>query len=124
MEASMGTRITTASAVLIGLLAPAGAQPIAVDRLEAIMIASPGTQEIPLIEERLSVVVDGQHASTKLLQVFHHGNHGQIEGRYKLRSGSGSRVEGFAYWNGESKIVGEVFERNTANQVYNNVTSR
>lgn len=89
------------------------------------MIAGQGTQEaIPLVEERLSVVIDGQHASTKLLQVFQHGNGGQIEGRYKLRPGMGSRVEGFAYWNGEQKIVGEVFERQVAHQVYNNVTSR
>jgi Ca-activated chloride channel family protein len=89
------------------------------------MIASTGTQEaVPLIEERLTVAVDGQHATTTLLQVFHHGNGGQIEGRYKLRPGMGSRVEGFSYWNGEQKIVGEVFERQTARQVYDNVTSR
>jgi Ca-activated chloride channel family protein len=126
MEASMDTRrYACAGALLLGLLAPAGAQPIAVDRLEAMMIAGQGARDaIPLIEERLSVVVDGQHASTRLLQVFHHGNGGQIEGRYKLRPGSGSRVEGFAYWNGEQKIVGEVFERQIARQVYDNVTSR
>ncbi|MBA2538602.1 MAG: VWA domain-containing protein [Deltaproteobacteria bacterium] len=89
------------------------------------MIASTGAQEaIPLVEERLTVSVDGQHATTTLLQVFQHGNGAQIEGRYKLRPGMGSRVEGFSYWNGEQKIVGEVFERTTARQVYDNVTSR
>src|SRR6185295_795912 len=36
----------------------------------------------------------------------------------------GSHVEGFAYWNGEQKILGEVFERQTARQVYDNVTAR
>ena len=34
------------------------------------------------------------------------------------------RPNGFAYWNGEQKIVGEVFERGVARQVYQNVTRR
>ncbi len=88
------------------------------------MIATGRDETIPLVEERLTVAIDGQHATTTLLQVFHHGNGGQIEGRYKLRPGLGSRVEGFSYWNGEAKIVGEVFERTTARRVYENVTTR
>jgi len=122
----MGTRYVCATALLVGIFAtPARAQPIAVDRLEAIMIAGDGTQQaIPLVEERLAVTVDGQHATTTLTQVYQHGNGAQIEGRYRLRPGSGSHVEGFAYWNGEQKIVGEVFERQMARQVYDNVTTR
>ena len=81
-------------------------------------------QPMPLIEERLQVMIDGQHATTTLLQVYQNNTAGQVEGRYRLQPGSGSRVEGFAYWNGESKIVGEVFERQTARRVYENVTSR
>ena len=88
------------------------------------MIATGRDEAIPLVEERLTVAIDGQHATTTLLQVFQHGNGTQIEGRYKLRPGLGSRVEGFSYWNGEAKIVGEVFERTTARQVYDNVTTR
>ena len=127
MEASMGTRYVCATALLIGVFAgpTANAQPIAADRLSAIMIAGNGSQEaIPLAEERLTVEVDGQHATTTLLQVYQHNNGSQIEGRYSLRPGMNSHVEGFAYWNGEQKIIGEVFERATARQVYDNVTAR
>ncbi len=123
----MGTRLICASALVIGALAATASaqqQLIATDRLEATMIASGRDEAIPLVEERLTVAIDGQHATTTLLQVFQHGNGGQIEGRYKLRPGMGSRVEGFSYWNGEQKIVGEVFERTTARQVYDNVTTR
>ena len=124
----MFTRYVCASALILGALAvSARAQPqqlIATDRLEATMVATGRDEAIALTEERLSVAIDGQHATTTLLQVFQHGNGGQIEGRYKLRPGMGSRVEGFSYWNGEQKIVGEVFERQTARQVYDNVTSR
>ena len=38
--------------------------------------------------------------------------------------GPGTKADGFAYWNGEQKIVGEVFERGVARQVYQNVTRR
>ena len=123
----MHTRISPF--VALGVFASvAYAQPIASDRLEASMfIAGAGETaraHIPLIEERLNVAIDGQHATSTLTQVFQHGNSSQIEGQYKLRPGLGSKVEGFAYWNGEQKIVGEVFERQAARQVYNNVTSR
>src|SRR6185295_18953409 len=82
------------------------------------------TRALPLTEERLQVTIDGQRATTTLLQVWRNNTALQIEGQYRLHPGSGSRVEGFAYWNGEAKIVGEVFERQTARRVYDNVTSR
>ena len=123
----MHTRIV--SFVALGVMAAvASAQPIASDRLEASMIiagrAETAAARIPLIEERLHVTIDGQHATSTLLQVYQHGNGSPIEGQYRLRPGLGSKVEAFAYWNGEQKIVGEVFERQAARQVYENVTSR
>jgi Ca-activated chloride channel family protein len=112
-------------ALFLGLFAStARAQPIATERLEAVMIAGGETRSIPMGEERLSVTIDGQHATTTLLQVYENPGSSAIEGQYHLRPGTGSHVEGFAYWNGEQKIVGEVFERQTARQVYDNVTAR
>ena len=128
----MQTRLLCAGAVAFGLAVPAGARAQAwePERVEAMMIASGGRGEIasssplPLIEERLQVTIDGQHATSTLVQVYRNQTGGQIEGRYTLRAGTNSHVEGFAYWNGEAKIVGEVFERQTARRVYENVTSR
>jgi len=123
----MGTRLIGAlGATTLGLFAAyAHAQPIATERLEAVMIAGGGeSRPVPLGEERLQVTIDGQHATTTLLQVFQNASSTQIEGQYHLRPGSGSHVEGFAYWNGEQKIVGEVFERQMARKVYDNVTAR
>jgi Ca-activated chloride channel homolog len=124
----MDTRFVCAGAVVLGLATPVIAQPIAVDRLEATMLIGGGDEAarpaLPLVEERLRVTIDGQHASTTLLQAYQHDNASPIEGQYRLRPGSGSRVEAFAYWNGEAKIIGEVFERQTAHRVYDNVTSR
>jgi Ca-activated chloride channel homolog len=125
----MHTRIFHASVVaVVALASTAAAQTIASERLEASMFIAGGGETarptVPLLEERLNVTIDGQHATTTLTQVFQYNNGSPIEGQYRLRPGLGSKVEGFAYWNGEQKIVGEVFERNVAKRVYTNVTTR
>ncbi len=124
----MATRLglICAGAVVAGLAPTAYAQSLAADRLEATMVIANDREQrrVPLNEERLTITIDGQNASSTLLQVFENQSDGQIEGRYRLRPGSGSHVDGFAYWNGEQKIVGEVFERQAARRVYENVTAR
>jgi Ca-activated chloride channel family protein len=119
----MTTRLVFAGAVTLGLVSTAGAQEMATDRVEAIMIAG-GHDVLPLHEEKLTVDIDGEYASATLVQTYLNNTAGRVEGNYKLRPGSGSHVDGFAYWNGEQKIVGEVFERQTAHEVYNQVTAR
>lgn len=108
----------------IGLFATSAyAQLIQEDRIEAVMVTN-GGGNLPLIEERVNIAIDGQHAATTLTQVYQNRTGAQAEGRYRLRAGLGSHVDGFAYWNGEQKIVGEVFEKQVAHQVYDGVTQR
>lgn len=115
--------------VLVGLAVclsatSAYAQLIQEDRVEAVMLATGRADGLPLTEERLNILIDGQHATTTLTQVYENRTGGQTEGRYRLRAGMGAHVDGFAYWNGEQKIVGEVFEKQVAHQVYDRVTTR
>jgi Ca-activated chloride channel family protein len=111
--------------LVVGALAHAAhAQLIQQDRVEASMIATGRTDPMPVVDERLNVTIDGQHASTTLLQVYENNTGSRTEGHYRLRAGMDAHVEGFAYWNGEQKIVGEVFEKQMARQVYDSVTSR
>ena len=83
-----------------------------------------GSTALPIVDEQINVDIDGQHATTRLRQTFYNRSGDRIEGQYTLRVAPGVRANGFAYWNGEQKIVGEVFERGVARQVYRNVTSR
>jgi Ca-activated chloride channel family protein len=83
-----------------------------------------GSLRLPLVDEQIHVDIDAQHATTRLRQTYQNESGGRIEGLYTLRAGLGVRAEGFAYWNGEQKIVGEVFERAVARQVYENVVRR
>src|SRR3954462_4101651 len=81
---------------------------------------SPGLR---IVHERVRVQIDQQYAQTILEQEFENLGEERLEGRYLLRTASAT-VEGFAYWNGEQKIVGEVFEKQSARNLYQSVTSQ
>lgn len=80
-------------------------------------------EALPLVEERVRTVIDGQHATTELVQVFRNQTSARLEGRYLLRPSLDARVEAFAYYIGEERIEGEVLERQAARQVYDAVTT-
>ncbi|MBC7172359.1 MAG: VWA domain-containing protein, partial [Polyangiaceae bacterium] len=77
---------------------------------------------LPIVQERLDVRIDRQHATTVLRQSFQNEQADAVEGLYRLTLDEGNRVAGFAYYNGETRIVGEVFERGEAREVYEDVT--
>lgn len=78
---------------------------------------------LPLVEERIRATIEGQHATSELVQVFHNRSGARLEGQYVLRPSLDARVEGFAYYIGEERIVGEVLEREVARAVYREVTT-
>jgi len=92
--------------LLICLLsaAPAFAQGVLLER--GVEGASPNLRAV---SERVRIRIDRQYAQTVLEQEFDNVSDQRLEGRYVLRT-AGATVEGFAYWNGEQKIVGEVFD--------------
>ena len=75
------------------------------------------------LSERVRIRIDQQYAQTVLLQEFENISEERLEGRYLLRT-AGATVEGFAYWNGEQKIVGEVFEKQSARELYGKVVGK
>src|SRR6266849_6793618 len=85
-------------------------------------VDGPG-QRLRFVSERVRIEIDHQYASTVLEQQFENLTDQRLEGRYVLRT-AGATVEGFAYWNGEEKIVGEVFEKQAARNLYDDVSGR
>ncbi len=75
-----------------------------------------------LSDERIRTVIEGQYSTTTVRQTYINETRNQLEGRYLITAGEGARVQGFAYWNGETKIVGDVYEKEVARQVYEEVT--
>jgi Ca-activated chloride channel homolog len=114
--------------VLFGRAAPAAAQPLAVARdPEPLMLARTDTgQEValPLIEESARVEIDEQHATTVVTHVYENRTGQRVEGHFVFRTGEGANVDGFSYWNGSQKIVGEVMERGAARQIYQSTVDR
>src|SRR2546425_5067475 len=85
-------------------------------------VDGPG-QRLRFVSERVRIEIDHQYATTVLEQEFENLTDQRLEGRYLLRT-AGATVEGFAYWNGEEKIVGEVFEKQSARALYDDVVGR
>ena len=83
-----------------------------------------GTTQLPLQDESLEIVVDGQHATTTMEHIYRNETRGRLEGVFELRTPPGTEVEGFSYWNGEQRIVGEVFEKEAARRVYEGVRAQ
>jgi Ca-activated chloride channel family protein len=79
-------------------------------------------EPLPMVGHTLTVKIDRQFAESTLTQTFLNRSPDQLEGRYQLQLGEGARVSGFAYWNGSKKIVGEVFEKEVAAQIYGEIT--
>jgi len=77
---------------------------------------------LPVVHEAIRVQIDQQAAHVEIEQHFKNESTEQLEGRYLFRIGEGARVSGLSYWNGEEEIVGEVFERKVATEVYQEVT--
>lgn len=77
---------------------------------------------LPLVTERVTVTIDRQFAESTITQTFQSKSDERQEGRYALTLGEGAKVTGFSYWNGTQKIVGEVFEKEVAAEVYGEVT--
>ncbi|MBK9035536.1 MAG: VWA domain-containing protein [Myxococcales bacterium] len=117
----MPPRSSTLPAFLAVLLLPSVAA--AQSFLEA---ADPRSEEpaqpLPMVSTSLTVKLDRQFAESTLTQTFLNKTDDQLEGRYQLQLGEGARVSGFAYWNGTKKIVGEVFEKAVAAEIYGEIT--
>ncbi len=80
------------------------------------------SQSLPLVSESIVVRIDDGFASSVHQHAFQNESKARLEGTYKLIVGEGATATGFSYWNGAERIVGEVFEREAARQVYEAVT--
>jgi len=81
-----------------------------------------GEDQLPLVAESLQVTIDHQFATSVHTQAYENLSAVRLEGRFRQAMLDGERVQGFAYWNGETKIVGEVFEKEVARAIYEQTT--
>lgn len=115
--------------VLLGILGAAGhveaamtpELELAAEEAEgATALATP--EELVLEKEVVRVAIERGSLTTTRTMTWHNASGARLEGRAIVRAGEGAQVLGFAYWNGTQKIVGEVFEKEVAEQVYQEIT--
>lgn len=109
------------SAVLLSFPTAVGAQQLAGPLLIA-RSESGDSAPLPLIAEQLKVEIDQGHATTEFFHTFQNETQDNLEGRYQINLGTIATATGFSYWNGQQRIVGEIFEKEAAQFVYQSVT--
>ena len=115
--------LTSTTLALVAPTPPSRAQSLSAVRASA-EDAPPldAARSLPLVAERLQVTIDHHFAQSVIDQTYHNDAGQQLEATYLQQVPQGTRVRGFAYWNGSTKIVGEVFEKELARRVYENTT--
>ncbi len=78
----------------------------------------------PMVGERLEIQIDHQHAHGVLRRRFDNHAGRTIEGAFEFGGVSGTHVVGFAYWNRDEKIVGQVYEKRVATRIYEGTVRR
>ncbi|HEU4536340.1 MAG TPA: VIT and VWA domain-containing protein, partial [Polyangiaceae bacterium] len=121
---SLGSGLFVANAWLP--IAPAAGQTAPVEERDAARLEARSeggnSAPLPLIGESLRVRFDDGHVAETFDHTFQNESQARLEGTYKLVVGEGAAATGFAYWNGAQKIVGEIFEREAAQEVYEAMT--
>ena len=79
---------------------------------------------LPLLRESLRVrIVDGHATATYDPRIFQNETQARLRGKLSTpRRRGAATATGFAYYNAQERIVGEIFERESARQVYEAMT--
>jgi Ca-activated chloride channel family protein len=66
----------------------------------------------------VEILIDNQHATVKVLQIFDNHTAQTLEGKYVFSLQEKSSISDFAVWDGVQRIPGVMMERRRANRIY------
>ena len=72
--------------------------------------------------QQVELAIHNQVAAARHTFHFHNGHSERVEINCTLHTEFGEMVDGFSYWNGAEKIVGEVLEKQKAREIYQKIT--
>ncbi|HEY0099538.1 MAG TPA: VIT domain-containing protein [Pyrinomonadaceae bacterium] len=87
----------------------------------------PSTKEKPdasilsLQVMNVDVLIDNQHATVRVLQIYDNHTAQTLEGKYLFALPPAASVADFAVWDGDTRIPGVMMERRRANAVYGEI---
>ncbi len=78
--------------------------------------------EVRLTMHHIESIVHNQVIATRHAFQVYNGATQEVEAGITLSLNPGETIDGFSYWNGDEQIVGEVLEKQVAQQVYQELT--
>jgi Uncharacterized protein containing a von Willebrand factor type A (vWA) domain len=84
----------------------------------------PNPQTLSLAVMNVEIIIDNQHASVKVMQIFDNRTSQTLEGKYIFALPQKSIIADFAVWDGDLRIPGVMLERRRANGIYETIKAR
>lgn len=83
--------------------------------------AKPDSKILSLAVMNVEILIDNQHATVKLMQIFDNHTATTLEGKYVFALPTSSLISDFAVWDSDTRIPGVMLENRRANQLYGQI---
>ncbi|MCP4363115.1 MAG: hypothetical protein GY796_34370, partial [Chloroflexi bacterium] len=129
-------RIITATLILLTLLTlqtylthptPAFADGIIIPEPPIICLDCPPPRDIPYLtvqNHRVNVTIDDQVATTRVDQIFRNDSQWSLEGTYIFPLPENAAISEFAMWIDGEKVEGQLYTKEEARRIYDNIVRR
>ncbi len=84
----------------------------------------PNSKILSLAVMKVEILIDNQHATTKVLQIFDNHTSNVLEGKYVFALPQKSSIADFAVWDNDLRIPGVMMERRRANAIYESIKAQ
>jgi Ca-activated chloride channel homolog len=84
----------------------------------------PDANTLSLQVMNVDVLIDNQHATVRVLQIYDNHTAQTLEGKYLFALPPAASVSDFAVWDGDTRIPGVMMEKRRANAVYGEIKQR
>ncbi|HEY2866766.1 MAG TPA: VWA domain-containing protein, partial [Pyrinomonadaceae bacterium] len=84
----------------------------------------PDPAVLSLAKMNVDILIDNQHATVRVMQIFDNHTERTLEGKYLFALQPQSSISDFAVWDNETRIPGVMMEKRRANQIYGQIKQR
>jgi Ca-activated chloride channel family protein len=81
----------------------------------------PDPKVLSLAVMNVDILIDNQHATVRVVQIFDNHTSGTLEGKYLFALPQNSSVADFAVWDNDLRIPGVMMEKRRANKIYEQI---
>lgn len=81
----------------------------------------PDPTKLSIAVMKVDILIDNQHATVKVMQIFDNHTAGTLEGKYIFALPQSSSISDFAVWDDTTRIPGVMMEKRRANAIYGQI---